>query len=214
VGLRCTCGAALPDDARFCHKCGKPQFEEDIARLTEPEAAPVPVQAPLEPPSEPAVRTVGISFRDTRAVATTVAMAVAAFFALMLVTMALPGLAPVLFPLVLLAAGFFVPAAYRKASASALSTAAGARLGWMTGVWFFLAVVIVVTLGTLVLSTAEGTEAMRQLKSNPQFSQMKISTPHDLASGLLMSAIPTFLLVTLLPGLGGMLGARFWGRNR
>src|SRR5436190_13244361 len=24
----CTCGAELPPDARFCHKCGKPQREE------------------------------------------------------------------------------------------------------------------------------------------------------------------------------------------
>ena len=24
----CTCGAELPPDARFCHRCGKPQREE------------------------------------------------------------------------------------------------------------------------------------------------------------------------------------------
>ena len=23
----CTCGAQLPPDARFCHKCGKPQYD-------------------------------------------------------------------------------------------------------------------------------------------------------------------------------------------
>ena len=32
----CTCGAELPPDSRFCHKCGKPQREE-IA-VEEPQA--------------------------------------------------------------------------------------------------------------------------------------------------------------------------------
>ena len=40
--MRCTCGAALPEDARFCHKCGKPQYEEDIARLNAVDEPPPP----------------------------------------------------------------------------------------------------------------------------------------------------------------------------
>ena len=34
----CTCGAQLPPDARFCHKCGKPQY--DYPGVEEPEPAP------------------------------------------------------------------------------------------------------------------------------------------------------------------------------
>jgi predicted amidophosphoribosyltransferase len=38
----CTCGAELPPDARFCHRCGKPQREE-----IEPETvAPIPPGTP------------------------------------------------------------------------------------------------------------------------------------------------------------------------
>ena len=33
--MQCNCGATLPQDARFCHKCGKPQYESDIVRLQE-----------------------------------------------------------------------------------------------------------------------------------------------------------------------------------
>src|SRR6516164_2093281 len=33
----CSCGAELPPDALFCHKCGKPQRE-----IVEPETAPKP----------------------------------------------------------------------------------------------------------------------------------------------------------------------------
>ncbi|MEI9814090.1 MAG: zinc ribbon domain-containing protein [Acidobacteriota bacterium] len=40
----CTCGAQLPADARFCHKCGKPQRDEPVM---EPEVA-TPVVVPVE----------------------------------------------------------------------------------------------------------------------------------------------------------------------
>src|SRR5258707_7098587 len=61
----CTCGAQLPEDARFCHKCGKPQRDEP--HLVEPEPPPpMPIgiegapQAPAAPPS--------IGFHNTTAV--------------------------------------------------------------------------------------------------------------------------------------------------
>src|SRR3954453_7443593 len=58
----CTCGAKLPEDARFCHKCGKPQFE-----LIEPEepavVEPVP-PVPVQPPPQPQ----GVGFRNPAAV--------------------------------------------------------------------------------------------------------------------------------------------------
>ena len=65
----CTCGARLPEDARFCHKCGKPQREEPeieaLAREAEPtvevEAAPIPTAT-----APPALSTIG--FRNPVAV--------------------------------------------------------------------------------------------------------------------------------------------------
>src|SRR5258708_28410835 len=61
---RCTCGAILPEDARFCHKCGKPQREEPLIpqEAAEPQPPPPPPPLPtLEPPrigfhNAPAVR--------------------------------------------------------------------------------------------------------------------------------------------------------------
>jgi hypothetical protein len=181
-------------------------LDEDVARL-----------AALEQPSAPPVviavsRPIGISFRDSRAVGITIIAAVLSFFALVIVGALLPGLMPILFPIVLVIAGFIVPAAYRRRATQPLTTAAGARLGWMTGLWFFLGGVIIVSLMMIILSTPAGAIAMQQLQSNPQFAQMKIVTLHDLMTSLLMSALPTFLLVTLLPGVGGMIGARFWGK--
>src|SRR5258708_21315931 len=42
----CSCGAQLPEDARFCHKCGKPQREEIVV---EPPPAPPAAAAPPAP---------------------------------------------------------------------------------------------------------------------------------------------------------------------
>jgi hypothetical protein len=179
-----------------------------VSRLQEQDSPAVAMVVPAAIPTPPK----GISFKDTRAVGITVSAAVLAFLGLMAVGALLPGAMPVLLPVVLLIAGFIVPAAYQRRTRIPLTTAAGARLGWMTGVWFFLGAVIIATLTMLVLSSPSGSDALNQLKSNPQFAQIKIATPHDLATSLLMSALPTFLLVTLLPGVGGMIGARFWGK--
>src|SRR5438093_11633008 len=38
----CTCGAELPEDARFCHRCGKPQREEIVVEQPLPPPPPIP----------------------------------------------------------------------------------------------------------------------------------------------------------------------------
>ncbi|HYL84477.1 MAG TPA: zinc ribbon domain-containing protein, partial [Candidatus Angelobacter sp.] len=45
----CTCGAQLPPDARFCHKCGKPQY--DYPGLAEETAPPEPPPVALPAPA-------------------------------------------------------------------------------------------------------------------------------------------------------------------
>src|ERR1035438_5726160 len=53
----CTCGAELPPDARFCHRCGKPQREEivpeTVARPPEVVMAVTPGPEGVPPPSAP-----------------------------------------------------------------------------------------------------------------------------------------------------------------
>jgi hypothetical protein len=131
VPSRCTCGAVLPEDARFCHKCGKPQFEEDT---------PVGPEQTLEtvqiPPAELSSKRsnalqAAISFKNSRAVVISLVVAAGAvvcFFPIAL-------LAPPLFPVFLCAVGFVAVRIYKGRSTESLSTSAGARLGWMTGLW-------------------------------------------------------------------------------
>jgi hypothetical protein len=151
-----------------------------------------------------------ISFRNSRAVMISVIVAALTFLG----SGAAVLISPLLWPLVLLAAGFFTAAAYRRLSAEPLSPAAGARLGWMTGLWLFLVFVVTAALISVYLASPAGGDAIRQLQSMPQFSQISISNPHELVVSLLFSAVPTFFMVTLIPGLGGILGARFFAKNR
>jgi hypothetical protein len=206
VQPRCTCGALLPEDARFCHKCGKPQFQEDIARLNAEEPKPAPVQIP-EAAAQPAAN--GISFRNSRAVVISVIVAAAAFF----LTGAAALISALLWPVVLVGAGFLAAVLYRGHSREPLSAANGARLGWMTGLWLFVVFAIAVAMVSIYIASPAGYEAVKQLQNMPQFAKMSINTPHDLLMGVLLSAIPTFFMVTVLPGLGGMLAAMLAARR-
>lgn len=198
---RCTCGALLPEDARFCHKCGKPQYQEDIERLAAQEPAPVPGPATTQPIRSAAA---GISFRNSRAVLISLVVAALAFFASLLATM----LWAPLFPIVLCAAGFIAARLYRADAAEPLSAGAGARLGWMTGLWLFVIVAVLCTFAAVYLSTPQGWEQAKTFWA--QFPEMSkgLGNQHEVLSTLLMRLPFLFFLLTLLPGLGGMLGAK------
>src|SRR5690349_14738658 len=48
----CTCGAKLPPDALFCHKCGKPQ--RNVSPVDpDPPIAEAPLLRPVPPPQAP-----------------------------------------------------------------------------------------------------------------------------------------------------------------
>jgi lysylphosphatidylglycerol synthetase-like protein (DUF2156 family) len=204
---RCTCGAVLPEDARFCHKCGKPQYEEDIARLAAVETPPAP--APMREPAAARAAS-GISFRNSRAVLISLVVAALTFFASLLATM----LWAPLFPIVLCAAGFVAARLYRSSATETLTPGAGARLGWMTGLWLFLIVALLCTIAAVYLSTPQGWEQAKAFWA--QFPEMSkgLGDQHDVLATLLARLPFLFFLLTLLPGLGGMLGAKSSPRQR
>lgn len=200
--MRCSCGAVLPEDARFCHKCGSPQYEEDIARLNEvpvPDAAsyaappPPPLVLPVRPPSR-------ISFTNGRAIRITMAVAGFSLLAIGVIANLAP---PLLFP-ILVAAGFASARVYCSRSAESVSPSGGAVLGVMTWLWLYL----LEAAGTsLVVFTAQGREIVKTLK-NPDLAQF-IDDPSKLVPTLLV-----FLLIGTISGaLGGVLGARWQPRS-
>ncbi len=204
---RCTCGAVLPEDSRFCHKCGKPQYAEDIERLNA--AAPsTPTPDPIAP--LPARAASPISFRDSRAVLISLLVAAGTLVGLLAIAM----IAPPLVPLIPCAAGFVAVRIYRAQSSEPLSTIAGARLGWMTGLWVFLVTAIMFALTAIYVANPEGWEQIRSMWSQvPQASKLLVSQ-HEFLVQILLELPIAFLVLTLLPGLGGILGAKMSGRKR
>ena len=197
----CSCGAQLPPDALFCHKCGKPQRE-----LVIPETI-----APPPPPPEPQRRPepLPVSFRN--AVAMRIALLVAASATLLSF---LPFLN-------WLAAGFFAVFFYRRKTGTLLNVGAGVRMGWITGLLMF-------ALSAIVFAAQQLPGAIRghldprfqeQLKNlaaqDPLSQQMLqyLQTGPGIVLLLVLSLVALFLFTTGLSMAGGALGAKMGGRE-
>jgi lysylphosphatidylglycerol synthetase-like protein (DUF2156 family) len=211
VPPRCTCGAVLPEDARFCHKCGKPQFEE-TADAVDAEQTLEAVQIPPGLPSaRPNALQTGISFKNSRAVVISLIVAAGAMVCFFPIAL----LAPPLFPIFLCAVGFVAVRIYKGRSAESLSTSAGARLGWMTGLWIFLVFAVLLALSAIMVANSELWQQLQTTWAKlPQTAPLTSLSQHDFLVRLLVMFPFLFFLFTLLPGLGGILGAKFPWRKR
>jgi hypothetical protein len=201
----CTCGAQLPPDARFCHKCAKPQREE-------PAAQPVPEQAPAEVPPTPPVPPT-IDFRNPVAVRV-------GFLAALLANLlnALPYLI-LGCPLWLLAAGFLCVYLYNRRTGQSLSVRSGARMGWITGVFSFVIFTVFFTF-SFIMAVRSGTLVNREQLSQIPFLQGNLDqvielmqSPVGLALNLTFSLIILFVLFILFATAGGALAARVLGKH-
>jgi hypothetical protein len=198
----CTCGAQLPPDARFCHKCGKPQY--DYPGLVEES---VPPEAPIAPPQPPPIPD--ISFHNRIAVRIGFLTAVVAI---------LLGLFPLPYPVPRLmaslpAAGFLAVFLYSRRTGQMLSIRAGVRMGWITGVFCCVLVAILAASSAVAISNQGGLEKVfrGQLPPNdPRADTLAqaLSDPGTLVGILLLSFLMLFVILTALPMIGGALGAK------
>ncbi|HEV8412852.1 MAG TPA: zinc ribbon domain-containing protein [Bryobacteraceae bacterium] len=197
----CTCGAQLPPDARFCHKCGKPQREEDVPVEEEPVVLPIlPTPVAVEPPP--------ISFRNATAVRVALATGIPMFL-----LSAVAGPLALAVPVV---GGFFAVYLYRRRTGEKITVLAGARLGWISGIIVFAIVTVVLTLVMLMLSQPDFVQSMRdQMAKMSSISQDELTKRIELLrtpSGLALGLLDTFLSYTLLTALGGAVGAKVLSR--
>jgi hypothetical protein len=209
----CSCGAQLPPDSLFCHKCGKPQRDvvaaepepESVAENVLPPPPAVPVAAEGQPPA--------LNFHNLAALRIAFVVAPVAFLVLGF---------PALSVLLWIAAGFLAVFFHRRRTGVLLNVRAGARLGWITGVIMFAITTVIFTL-TVVPAVANGGIAVlrEQLKNRPpdprvqEALRMLESAPGPgLATILLVSLLMLFVFITLLSMAGGALGAKFVSRNQ
>jgi hypothetical protein len=204
----CTCGAELPPDALFCHKCGKPQRE--IPLLEQP-VLPAPAAA-APPPLTAAPPEIGL--RNSQAVRV-------AFLAgsLGFLLSSLP-FHPALRLLFLMAAGAFSVYLYRRRSGYSLEVRGGARIGWISGLFCFVIFMVMFTasvaLLTVLLRDASMTAMLRDQLGSMGMSQEKVQEVMDVFQNpmqILGVLLWIFVTSTFITALGGALGARLFRKN-
>lgn len=209
----CSCGAKLPDDARFCHRCGKPQG--DFTGYEEPEepqpVAPPPLPIAVVPsPHE-------ISFSNGPAVRIGFAAACVAWFLMSV----LGQISPLFFLLSPAIAGFGAVRFYSSRMHENLSTLSGARMGWITGVFWFVISIVFFTLTMVSLQTTGAWDTLRDMLQKQghtaadldQFMSL-LRSPDGMAELVVMFLLIFLLLATVLPALGGALGASIGRRQQ
>src|ERR1039458_1322721 len=118
----CTCGAQLPPDALFCHKCGKPQREIIAPEVESNTYQAAPPAAPEIAPPPPRIEPLPLNFRNPIAVRIALVAAVSAT------------VLSLLLPIVnWLAAGFFAVFFYCRKTGFRMDVVAGVKIGWITG---------------------------------------------------------------------------------
>ena len=210
----CTCGAQLPPDARFCHKCGKPQRESTIVEDTTVESQPA-LSTRAKPDAE-------ISFHNRTAVRIGLLAAVGTF---LLGSIPLPEYLRFVWALVLrVSAGFLAVYLYRRKTGEELSVRRGARMGWITGVFWFVIFTVFAAVNLLAEVSRNGpfTGRLREqlraqgLGSDGDIDRViaMLETPAGIGMVLFFMLAIAFIYFTILPTVGGAMGAKVLEKER
>ncbi len=190
----CSCGAQLPPDALFCHKCGKPQRQ---LVYPEPDILPPEISIGTPPPPPPRPEAPPLSFRNPVALRIAILVAIGATCLSFLPY------------LNWLAAGYFAAFLYRRRTGSALNVVLGVRMGWITGILIFVITALLFT-GFVVLINASG--GVEQLQS--QFRNLSDPRVQEMfrllrnRSDVVLLLGQLFVFITCLSMAGGALAAK------
>ena len=221
----CTCGAELPPDARFCHRCGKPQREEVAPETVSPslssagETAAGPVPAPTFAAQNAAVQGAAplrVSFHNATAVRIGLLMAGLACLLSALTTMVLGLLGPAVW---WVSAGFLSVYLYRRRTGQLLTVDSGLRMGWITGLLGSTITSVLFTISVVPLIRGGGIatlyeEQFRKMYGNDPSMQQALKileNPGSLALVVVLALLFFFLIITFLCTAGGLLGAKLVG---
>jgi hypothetical protein len=190
----CSCGAQLPPDAVFCHKCGKPQREIAAVEPEPVSETPAPFVAVEQAPPQD-----GFSGRIAMRLALPVAFAATLLFFLPFVNW--------------LGAGFFTVFWYRRRTGERLNVRSGMRIGWITGLFMFGMIAVLLGGSAAILHSIGGVAAVQ--------AQFKNSLDANGIEALKMIENETskalfiyFITINLMSMAGGALGAVLPGRDQ
>lgn len=217
----CSCGAQLPSDARFCHRCGRPLFAEPPPEITpDPENSADDLRAlAAAAPAAPEPNLAVISFHNAPAVRSAFITAILIWVLMIIPIGGVPGL--LLKGFVLLGGGFIAVIYYTRRTGQLLTVAAGARLGWITGVLFYAIWMIFFTITILVLQDQGGLlEAYKKQLQESNASAETIQqiteimqSPDVFAAMMVLMLAMVFVAFTLPMILGGAAAAKAMERD-
>jgi hypothetical protein len=202
----CTCGAELPPDARFCHKCGKPQRDEPEAAMLAADAI-VPV---LPAVAAPIVPLVPLGFRNP--VAFRVGLLAAALLCL---TMMIPGV-NYAFVVWWLGAGYFSVWIYKRRTGQRLTVRGGAHMGWITGVLSCVLLSLLFAFFMAAIQRAGGLGAIKDQLHDFAIDQKSIDEAVKRLQNpmeVVRSLAEMFLVMMLFCIAGGALGAKILSKD-
>jgi hypothetical protein len=206
----CSCGAQLPPDARFCHKCGKPLFTVEPEPVIEPEPL-VPPPPPRVVP-DPALSAPG--FHNPVAVRVAVSMA---GMAAVLSLIPYVGMGMMVWQF---AAGFLAAVLYTRRTGQRITARGGAKIGWMTGVIDFAVFALIFTLQ--VVSVGLQGFVQQQVKQMREFAVQApwmqegvkmLETPAGVSIMIVSSLLSLLFMTAVFSVAGGALGARMGSRD-
>jgi hypothetical protein len=219
VGPKCTCGALLPPDARFCHKCGKPQYDDPLLAgddSEQPESVPDSLPATYPAAQPAASEPPSINFHNRIAVRIGFLTAMATSMTLMIPFPVL--MRPLLFLLAPLAGGFVSVYWYRRRTGLPSSLRSGAQMGWITGVFCFMIATVLFTAVILILSqmdlaaalAEQSAEQRQQLETALEVVRKARQNPPDF---LIPALVLLFGFFGFIPTVGGALGGKMFEKH-
>lgn len=207
----CTCGTELPPDARFCHRCGKPQRDEPLITYDEPSTLQPP---PIPPAPQTLPAAQAVTFGNPLAVRLGFITALVANLFTMLLSFGCP--------LWIFGSGLLAAVWYARRSREPINLNAGMRMGWIAGLFSFMIFTVLFTVSFVadVRSGAFERNMRQQLESLP-FARgsvdavvQMLSTPAGMAMNLAASLVMMFVIFTAFAVLGGAAGAKLAARRR
>ena len=114
---------------------------------------------------------------------------------------------------VLLAAGFLAVFLYTRRTGQMLTIRSGVRMGWITGIFSFVLISVLMTAALVAISSQGGLASYlkSQFPANDARSDtlaQALSDPATLAGGMIFALLMLFVVLTALPMIGGALGAK------
>jgi hypothetical protein len=117
-----------------------------------------------------------------------------------------------LVPVGLCVAGFLAVRVYARRALQPPTMAEGARLGWMTGLWLFLILAVLVAITSVSINDPNFRQVFKTWAGSPEAARL-VDDPHQFLMQLVQSLVTFFVVGTLMTGLGGILATKLTARR-